>query len=312
MYATKFQQTATKVLGAAVAFLFAAGLIAALVTPNRSMASADVFGGPSSAGAASQAPASNGSALDSSSDGTGASTGAVTQQSTPRGATLATPAGASHSATSTVAAPTAKHGPVLTGHFTYATTGTRTVSGAMPGKPDAYPSTTSLDVTEQSGSYQLSRDMRDEYGSGELIDSSVVVRPEGVFLNTLNLAECEAGVKDELRFTAGSPAPLFVANAQPGKHVEFDMDGGATKAHMSVDYLGAEHVTVGRDSVPTQHIRVTTDFTGQVQGHSVSDYWMSTTHGFPAKEQVKANVRKGALSVANEWTAVLQDTRPGQ
>ncbi|MFN2607220.1 MAG: hypothetical protein ABR511_04905, partial [Acidimicrobiales bacterium] len=110
----------------------------------------------------------------------------------------------------------------------------------------AYPAVTTLTVDRASGTTQhWVRNLRDPSGNGPQFDLFLDFRPSGIYLSDLRLTAGFSGVTTTEDLRPASPEPLVAAGAGPGTHLAYDLAGGSGAAHLVIDVLRTERVTVG-------------------------------------------------------------------
>ena len=208
------------------------------------------------------------------------------------------------------AAPTAATGPPAAGTYRYDTSG----SSSFGLGPVPFPAVTTLMVDSATGTRQRSvRDLRDPSGTGALSESVLDYRPDGVHLISLRLTTRVAGTTDVRELRPVEPVLILPTSARPGHHAEFDIpSNGGVPAHVAVDVLREETVSVGGQAVGALVIRaVTTLPPGPVSGRQELTVSYDRGSRLIVKERQVTDATAGLLNFHSEYDATLQRLTPG-
>ena len=206
-------------------------------------------------------------------------------------------------------AATAATGPPVPGTYRYDTSGSFTF-GLVPAP---FPAVSTLMVDSATGTRQRSvRDLRDPAGTGVLSESVLDYRPEGVHLLSLRVTTRVGGTTDVRELRPVTPLLLLPTSAGPGAHAEFDVPvNGGAPAHVVVDVVGEEQVTVGGQTVGALVVRtVTTLPPGPVSGRQELTVWFDRGSRLVVKERQAADAVAGALTFQSRYDATIQRLTP--
>ena len=238
----------------------------------------------------------------------GPSATTTTRRATGSTSTTAAAAAARPSAPAAPGAPAT--GPPPAGIYRYDTAGSSTLGlGPIP-----FPAVTTLMVDSATGTRQRSvRDLRDPAGTGALGESVFDYRPDGVHLVSLRLTTRVAGTSDVRELRPPAPVLFLPTSAGPGAHTELDIPANAgAPAHVVVDVLREERVTVGGQAVTALVIRVATTLPpGPVSGRQELTVWFDRGSRLIVKERQVTDATAGLLTFHSEYDATLQRLAPG-
>ena len=241
-------------------------------------------------------------ALETTTTAGGGAVGGPTTTSR-RAATTSTTAASARPAT------VAATGPPAPGTYRYDTSGSSTFGlGPVP-----FPAVTTLMVDSATGTRQRSvRDLRDPSGAGALTEAVLDYRPDGVHLLSLRLTTRAAGTTDVRELRPASPVLFLPTSAGPASHCELDIPAnGGAPAHVVVDVLGQERVTVGGQAVDALVIRATTTLPpGPVSGRQELTVWFDRASRLIVKERQVTDAVAGLLTFHSEYDATLQRLTP--
>lgn len=195
--------------------------------------------------------------------------------------------------------------PAPPGTYRYDTTGMTTVGlGTYP-----YPAVTTLTVDPPTGTRQHStRDLRDPAGNGPLLEMVLDYRTEGVFLEQLRLSTTVSGFTNVRDLRPVSPARFVPNDAAPGARHEFDLSGTGGTAHLVVEFVRRERLTIGGRGVDTlvMHL-VATLPPGEVTGTLDVTAWLAPSVRFWVKESSSTEALAGGLvRFQSRYDATLQ------
>jgi hypothetical protein len=226
-------------------------------------------------------------------------------------ATTAKPAaaGAGSAGAAPQAAPGAAATPLPAGTYRYDTTGSSQSSG---GANRPMPAVTTLKADPATGVSQHSvRDLRDQNGVGQAVDTVLQFQPDGVHIESLKITTNLGGGATDVRdLRANPPALIAKTGGGVGDRYEFTMTGSGMTLHGVVTVQRPERITIGGQSVNTVVVQLDVDFSGSVTGTQKSTAWVDPTHLLNVKEQVVSDAKAGVLTTHSEYTATLQRLQP--
>ena len=194
------------------------------------------------------------------------------------------------------------------GTYRYNTTGSTTYGG---GFTQQMPSQTTLTVDPSTGEQQRSaRDLRDSQGNGSLTETWLQFKDGDVYLARVRTTTTYGPVTDGRDFRPSHPELVGKAGAGPGFHTAFTMSSSGSSAHVAIDVLREERVTIGGRSVDTYLVRTTTTFSGDLSGKNTSDTWYTLDRLFPVKEHVVLDAQSSSGSIHSEYRAQLTSLAP--
>jgi len=213
----------------------------------------------------------------------------------PTGATTTRPAGTS-------SAPA--YPPPAAGLYRYDTAGTTTA----PLTNLKYPAVTTLAVDAQSGTRQHSaRNLRDGSGNGPLFDFTLDYRPQGIYVEGIKLTVGFSGVTNTQDLRPPTPQPLLPAGARPGTHLEYDVSSGTSTAHVVIDVLRTERVTIGGQGVDTLVMHVVARLpAGDATGIVDLTAWFAPSARLWVKEKFVLDASAGGFTLHSDYAATLQ------
>src|SRR5204863_2192624 len=198
--------------------------------------------------------------------------------------------------------------PTAPGAYKYDTSG----SSKFGNTTSAPPPVTTLTVDPPGGTRQHSTlDSRDGSGNGSITETTLDYQPQGVFLVELKVTTKAGFVNDVTDFVANPPALVAPTGVHPGQSVEFDLSGSGTNAHVKVDFLRTEKMTVGGQSVDTLMAHQTATLSGKVTGTQNSDTWTSTQYDLTVKNHTVADLTAYGIQAHSDTTSTLQKLTPG-
>jgi hypothetical protein len=200
-------------------------------------------------------------------------------------------------------------GPPAVGTYRYDTVGASTFGlAAVP-----FPAVTTLMVDSPTGTRQRSvRDLRDPSGTGARAESVLDYRPDGVHLLSLRVTTRVGGATDVRELRPAAPVLFLPTSAGPGARAELDLPvNGGAPAHVVVEVVAEEPVTVGDSTVDALVIRaVTTLPPGPVSGRQDVTVWFDRGSRLIVRERQVTDVVAGLLTFHSEYTATLQQLGP--
>jgi len=197
--------------------------------------------------------------------------------------------------------------PPAAGTYTYDTTGTVSFGGA----PGSFPARTTLVVDPPQGVSQHStRDERDSSGNGSVGDTTLEFRPAGVFIDELKTTTRAFGVSDVTDLTANPPALVLATGAKPGDHLVFDMSGSGVNAHVTIDVVRTETVSIGGQSVDTLVVHQAAALSGKADGSTVADNWVSPQYDMIVKEHTVSDFTAYGSRAHSDETSTLERLTP--
>jgi hypothetical protein len=185
-----------------------------------------------------------------------------------------------------------------------------------------FPALTSLVVDPPAGTRQHStRNLRDASGNGSVTELTLDYRAGGVYLVALKLTTTFGGTGDSRTFQPPSPVLLLATGARPGAHQEADLalprsgtePGPASAAHLAVDVLREERVTIAGQAVDTLVMRaVVTLPPGDVTGRQELTVSIDRASRLWVKERsvADASAAAGLLKLHSEYNATIERVTP--
>jgi hypothetical protein len=176
--------------------------------------------------------------------------------------------------------------PATPGTYRYDTTGTSTLAGVT----SPYPAVTTLVVDPPSGTVQhATRDLRDALQAGPVFETTFDYRADGLYVVDLKVTATIALLTQSVDLRPAAPALLLPTGARPGLHRELDLPvaGGGPVAHLVLDVLRTESVTVGGQSVNTSVIHMVATLPG-INGGLDFTAWLAPANRIWVKEHFVA------------------------
>lgn len=195
------------------------------------------------------------------------------------------------------------------GTYRYDTDGTMSVTG---GDTRPLPKVTTLAVRPASDSQQHGvRDVRDEEGRGQVSDTAMLYRQDGVFLVSVEVTtDVGGGVRDVRAWRPAHPELLVTTGAEPGYRRQFRMRNSDTTADVTVQVLRREPVSVEGQPLETVVTEIHIELSGALEGSQTTTSWMRPGDLLPVQERFRSDVRNGLLRVQLDYDAKLASTRP--
>lgn len=230
---------------------------------------------------------------------------------TTRPATSATTRPAGPSAPSgpstTKLPPAAPYAPMAVGTYLYDTVGQSTIgTTVLP-----FPLVTTFVADPPAGSWQHgTRDLRDPSRNGAVLDFTFDYRTDGLYLVSLRTTITV------LVFTASGglqpPAPVLIlpTGAAPGYHRELAIPAETSTAHLVLDVVRREPVTVGGRAVDTLVLHLVATLPGQYNARLDLTIWVSTAHRVWAREHLVADASAAGVTYHAQYDATLQRLTP--
>lgn len=262
-------------------------------------------------GTSTTAQASTTTTADGQGDGDGASAGPGASTTAASGTPTTAPGGASGGSSAPPSAPGAAQ-PTKAGTYTYDTDGETTQTGGLGGT-EQLPERTTLKVDPPQGNRQTSvRDMRDEDGEGGTTTTVLQYRDDGVYLESLKTRNRVSGITVTYEFRPDPPQLLAPTGAGVGHHTEFSMtstNGGLT-AHVTIDVLAQETLTIGGAATETFKVRTHTVLEGDVEGEIRSHDNIDATRYLTVREDSVSDVETAFGNFHTEQISVLRSLNP--
>ena len=194
------------------------------------------------------------------------------------------------------------------GTYTYDTSGQTTYGGGFSSQ---MPSQTSLKADPPRGVIQRSvRDLRDSQGNGSVTETWLEFRTDGVYLDRVRTTTTFGPTSDVRDFRPKKPALVAKPGAGVGWHTAFTMTGSNTTAHVTIDVIREERLTIDGQPVDTFLVRTHTTFSGDLQGDSTADTWFTPDRLLPVKEHDVTDAKTSAGSFHSEYRAELKSLSP--
>lgn len=198
--------------------------------------------------------------------------------------------------------------PAAPGTYHYDTSGSSKF-GTQTSSP---PPVTNLVVDAPAGTRQHSSlDARDSTGNGSITETTLDFQPQGVFLVELHI-KTKAGIaSDDTDLVANPPAMIAPTGVKPGQSVEFDISGSGVTAHVKIDFVRTEKLTIGGQSVDTLVAHQTATLSGKISGTQNSDIWTSPQNSLQVKDHTVADLTAYGVQAHSDTTSTLQKLTPG-
>jgi hypothetical protein len=203
--------------------------------------------------------------------------------------------------------------PASAGTYRFDTTGETAYPG-LGGGTSPYPAVTTLVVDPPSGTHQhATRNLRDASGNGPVIETRFDYRPDGVYLDSLQLTVSVLLFSDTEEFRPQFPTLLLPTGARPGYSHDLSLPGQAGPAHLVIDVLDDEQTGVGGEAVDTTVVRLTASSSGQFNARMELTLWVAPSAGIWVKERSssEASAPEGQPLYRGQDEATLQRLTPG-
>ena len=198
--------------------------------------------------------------------------------------------------------------PPAPGTYRYDTSGSSKF-GTQTSSP---PPVTTLVVDPPAGTRQHSAlDARDGSGNGSVTETTLDFQPQGVLLVELKITTKAGFVNDVTDFVANPPALVAPTGVHPGQSVEFDLSGSGTNAHVKVDFVRTERLTIGGQAVDTLVAHQVATLSGKITGTQTSDTKTSTQYDLTVFNHTVADVTAYGIQAHSDITSQLQKLTPG-
>jgi hypothetical protein len=171
----------------------------------------------------------------------------------------------------------------------------------------AFPAVTTLTVDPPGGTRQhATRDLRDANRNGPVFEPTFEYQPDGVYLVSLKVTATVLLFTATEEIRAPSPILLLPTGAGPGAHKDFDLPVSTGTAHLTVDALRQERITVGGQSVDSLVVRLAA--VGALGGRLELTVWLPPSTGLWVKERFVADATSpdGTTQYHADYDATLQ------
>ena len=199
--------------------------------------------------------------------------------------------------------------PAAPGTYRYDTSGQSTIGALVT----PFPAVTTLVVEAATGSTQRStRNLRDTAGNGPVLESTFEYRSDGVYLVAFRLTATVLLITQTAELRPPTPVLFLPKDAAPGLHRELDIPSAQGTAHLVLDVVRTERVTVGGQGVDTLVVRLGASLGGQIGGTVDFTVWLAPVHRLWVKERFVADAATpdGAIRYRAEFDATLQRLTP--
>jgi hypothetical protein len=279
----------------------AAFFMVALAACARSGDEASISTTPPSLTPAFAAPATTTSALPAAVDAGPAPT---TTPAAARATTTTAPPATSARGTATALVPPTP------GTYRYDTTGQSQFGPAtMP-----FPAVTTLVVDPPAGTVQhATRDLRDPVShNGPVLETVLDYRPDGVWLVSLKATATFLLFTQSQELRPPAPVLLLPTGFSAGLHREFDLPTGGPTAHLTLDALPSEQVTIGGQSVATTPVQLVATIPGTASARLELTAWVAPASRLWVKEHALAEATSpdGQAVYRSSYDATLQRLVP--
>jgi hypothetical protein len=198
--------------------------------------------------------------------------------------------------------------PARPGTYHYDTIGQSSYPG-LGGGVAPYPAVTTLVVDPPAGTHQhATRDLRDASGSGPVVESRFDYRPDGVYLESLQLTVTLLVFSDTQELRPPVPTLVLPTDARPGYSRELTIPGRVAPAGLVIEVVGEEPVRVGGREVATAVIHVRATSTGQFNAGMDLTVWLDRSTGVWVKERStsEASTPDGEPLYQSQYEATLR------
>jgi hypothetical protein len=197
--------------------------------------------------------------------------------------------------------------PMAPGTYRYDTVGQSTIGTAVT----PFPAVTAFVADTPAGGRQHGvRDLRDPSRNGPVLDSTFEYRPDGLYLVDLRTAITVLVFTATGGLLPPTPVLLLPTGAGPGYHQELDVPTETSTAHLALDVVRREPVTVAGRAVDTTVIRLRATLPGQYNARLDLTIWLSAEHRVWAREHLVADASAAGVSYHAEYDATLQRLTP--
>ena len=200
--------------------------------------------------------------------------------------------------------------PAVAGTYRYNTSGSSRIGTLVT----PFPAVTTLVIDPATGSTQHStRNLKDTGGNGPVFEATFDYRSDGVYLVSLKLTATVLLVSQAAELRPAAPVLFLPKDPAPGLHRELVIPTSTgAPAHLVLDVVRAERVTIGGQGVDTLVVRAVTALAGQIGGQVDLTVWLAPAHRLWVKERFVADAATpdGALQYHSEYNATLQRLTP--
>jgi len=210
--------------------------------------------------------------------------------------------------------------PPAPGRYSYATSGSTTITGApIPIPPLPLPPVTTNTIDPAAGTRQHSRrNLQDGAGNGSIIDYIFDYRPDGIYLESLRFTITVNGMSNVQELVPPAPLLFLATGAGPGASRTLNIPVGAGSARVVVDVPGTERITIGGRAIDTLVVRsVATLPPGDVTGTQTLSVNLDPSSRLWLRESGNGDgtaVVPGTgltVVVKSQYTATIQSLSPG-
>lgn len=205
--------------------------------------------------------------------------------------------------------PAAPLRPAAPGTYRYDTSGVAQLGGATV----PFPALTTLTVDPPAGDRQhATRDLRDPSRNGPVIESVFDYRSDGVYLTSMKLSVTFLLFAQAEELRPPAPVLLLPTGARPGLHRELDVPTPQSSAHLVLDVVGEERLTIGGQGVDTLVVRLVATLAGALGAKLELTVWVAPASGVWVKERFVADAASpdGSVRYHADYNATLQRLSP--
>ena len=199
--------------------------------------------------------------------------------------------------------------PAAPGTYHYDTSGTsRFGNVASP-----FPAVTTLIVDPAAGTTQhATRDLRDASRNGAVLETVLDYRPDGIALVSLRVTATFLLFTEVEELHPPTPVLLLPTGFREGLHRDVDLPAQAGTAHLTIDVLRQEQLTIGGQSVTTNRVHLVASIPGQLNGRLDLTLWVASAYRLWVREHSvgEATGPDGSSLYHSEYDATLQRLTP--
>jgi len=199
--------------------------------------------------------------------------------------------------------------PAAPGTYRYDTSGTsRFGNVASP-----FPAVTTLIIDPAAGTTQhATRDLRDASRNGAVLETVLDYRPDGIALVSLRVTATFLLFTEVEELHPPTPLLLLPTGFREGLHRDLDLPAQAGSAHLTIDVLRQEQLTIGGQAVTTNRVHLVASIPGQLNGRLDLTIWVAPAYRLWVREHSvgEATGPDGSSVYRSEYDATLQRLTP--
>ncbi|MBA2280564.1 MAG: hypothetical protein H0W25_04910, partial [Acidimicrobiia bacterium] len=191
--------------------------------------------------------------------------------------------------------------------YEYATAGAYTYGGQDHPLPDR----TTLLVDPADGERQrFVRDVRDTAGNGPSIETVLLFRPDGIYLESITVRTLYQGFEDVQALRSDPPALYVPVSATVGDRFTYELAAPATTATVDAVITREETIDVGGTAVRTFVVETTTRFEGTINGTLAATGWLSPERALIVREVVDSSMRFALIETRGRYESTMTSATP--